>query len=209
MTPAESREITLSLSRERLARAIAKFERVSRDAVETISGLRQEKLVLEKQFSDLTKLYDQDRSNFEQRAALLSSVKTETEERAKSFDELTCRLDDQERLMNEQIAMIGHLEAELSDRAGQLRERSELEAAWKNEIEEWRSKVAQLQGHLETAQTERDALQTQLYDHEREDAQYALRLTPEERDHAAKSIDALLDQLGAMESRIVSGVETN
>ena len=207
MTPSESREITLSLSRERLARALTKFERVSHDATETIVNLRQEKLVLEKRLTELTKLFDQERSNFEQRVALLTSSQTETEERAKAFDELTCRLDDQERLMNEQIEMIGRLETELEDRAGQLRERSELEIAWKREIEEWRTKVAQLEGRVEAVQAERDAMKSQLYDHERTDAQFALRLTPEERDLAAKSIDSLLDQLSAMESRVAATVE--
>ncbi len=209
MTPAESREITLSLSRERLARAITKFERVSRDAVETISGLRQEKLGLEKRLSDLSKLFDQERSNFEQRVALLSSSKSEAEERVKAFQELTARLNDQDRLMNEQLSMISQLEEELANRAGQLRDRVELEAAWKNEMEEWRSRVTQLESHLEATEAERDALVADRSKRESEDARFALKLTSEERDLAATAIDAVLDQLGVMESRIVAGVENN
>ena len=78
MTPDESHEVTqsvmLSASREQLARALARLERLTRDAVETIAHQRQEKQQLERRLADLTKLVEQERSNFQQRESLLTSV---------------------------------------------------------------------------------------------------------------------------------------
>jgi len=145
MTPTETHEYTLSQSRERLARAISKFERLARDAAETIAGLRHEKAGAEKRLADLTALFSQERSNFEQRAALVDSVKTESEERAKSSEQLNTRLEEQERLMNEQLQTISQLESALETSSRELKERAELEAAWKSEMEEWTGKVARLE----------------------------------------------------------------
>jgi len=202
MTPVESQETTLILSRERLARAIAKFERLARDASETISGLRQEKQGLERRLADLTKLVEQERSNFQQRAALLSSAKSETEERAKAADELNRRLMEQEGLMSQQLETIARLESQIEDNRRQFADLKEAEAESQHERSEWRTKVEQLQSRLETVLGERDAMKSQLYQHEREEAQFALKMTPEDRDKAAKAIDSLLDQLATMETRV-------
>jgi chromosome segregation ATPase len=204
VTPTESREVVLSLSRERLARATTRLERVTRDAVERITHLRQEKSSLEKRLVDLEKLFETERSNFEQRAALLTSVSSETEERTKEYNELCTRLTEQERLLNEQLDTIAKLEGDLSNRALQLRDQQHTESAWKKELDQWKAKVEQLESRLEKTTTERDTMRKQLYDAERESAQFVLHLTAEERDKAAKSIDTLVDQLSKMETRIVA-----
>jgi Tfp pilus assembly protein PilN len=106
VTPTESREVVLGLSRERLARATTHLERIARDAAERIHQLKQEKQTLEQRLHDVETLFAQERQNFEQRATLLASVASETEERAKAFTDLNKRLDEQERLLNEQIETI-------------------------------------------------------------------------------------------------------
>ena len=201
MTPTESREVVLGLSRERLARATARLERIALDAAERIVHLKQDKNALERRLAEMATLIEQERQNFEQRAALLSSVTTETAERKKEFDDLTCRLNDQDRLLNEQIETISKLEGELENRAGQLREQQNLEAAWKSELAEWKLKTEQLEERLEKTSKERDGLKSKIYDDERVAAQYALHLTSDDRDKAARAIDTLIDQLATIETR--------
>ncbi len=201
MTPTESREAALALSRERLARATTHLERLARDAAERIHHQKEEKRALEKRLADLETLYAQERQNFNQRASLLASVQTEAEERAKEFADLTSRLNDQDRLLNEQLQMISRLESELESRAAQLRNQTTLEAAWKAELAEWKEKVTQLEDRLQSTSSERDELRVKIYEDERTNAQYALHLTAEERDKAAKAIDALIDQISTVESR--------
>ncbi len=207
MTPTESREVVLGLSRERLARATTRFERLARDAAERIHNLKQEKQTLEKRLSDLESLFTQERQNFEQRASVLASVASESEERAIAFTDLNARLTDQERLLNEQIGTITRLESELANRSTQLKEQQEVETLWQTELSESKAKTAQLEDRLEKISKEREAFRTRIFEDERMNAQYVLKLTSDDRDHAAKAIDALLDQFALMESRVLATEE--
>ncbi len=203
MTPTESREVVLGLSRERLARATSRLERIARDAAERIHHLKQEKQALERRLTDLETLFAQERHNFEQRATLLASVASETEERAEAFTDLNARLDDQERLLSEQIETISRLESELAGRAVALKEQQAVETAWQAELAESKAKTAQLEEHIEKISAEREALRAKIYEGERVNAHYVLNLTADERDHAAKAMDALIDQLSAIESKVL------
>jgi chromosome segregation ATPase len=201
VTPTESREVVLGLSRERLARAMTRFERLARDAAERIHHLKQEKQALEKRLADLEALFTQERQNFEQRASLLTSVSSESDERAKAFIDLNARHADQERLLNEQSETIARLESELATRKEQLKEQASVGSTSQAELVEWKTKTAQLEDRLEKIGKERDAFRTRIFEDERMNAQYVLRLTADDRDNAAKAMDALIDQLSAMESR--------
>ncbi len=201
MTPTESREVVLGLSRERLARAMTRLERTARDAAERIQHLKEEKRALEKRLSDMETLFAQERQNFDQRASLIESVKTESQERAKEFTNLSMRLNDQDRLLNEQIEIIAKLESELENRSVELQKQQKLETTWKSEVSEWKDKFAQLEERLNVVSAERDKLRQTIYEDERMDAQYVLHLTPDDRDKAAKVLDALMDQLSTIESR--------
>jgi DNA repair exonuclease SbcCD ATPase subunit len=207
VTPTESREVVLGLSRERLARATTHLERIARDAAERIHQLKQEKQTLERRLHDLETLFAHERQNFEQRASLLASVSSESEERAKEFTDLNKRLADQERLLNEQITTISRLQAELASSALRLKEQREYETTWQSELDEWKTKTAQLEDRVEKISKERDAFRTRIFEDERMNAQYVLKLTSDERDTAAKELDSLLDQISAMESRVLATEE--
>jgi exonuclease VII large subunit len=207
VTPTESREVVLGLSRERLARATTHLERIARDAAERIHQLKQEKQTLERRLHDLETLFAQERQNFEQRASLLASVSSESEERAKEFTDLNKRLADQEWLLNEQITTISRLEAELANSALQLKEQREYETTWQSELDEWKTKTAQLEDRVEKISKERDAFRTRIFEDERMNAQFVLKLTSDDRDTAAKALDSLLDQISAMESRVLATEE--
>jgi DNA repair exonuclease SbcCD ATPase subunit len=204
VTPTESREVVLGLSRERLARATTRFERLARDAAERINHLKQEKLALERRLADVESLFTQERQNFEQRVSVLESVASESEERTKSFTDLNVRHTDQERLLNEQIETITRLEAELANRGVQLKEQQEIETLWQAELAESKTKVAQLEDRVEKISAEREAFRTKIFDNERVNAQYVLKLTSDDRDSAAKAIDSLIDQFSTMESRVLA-----
>jgi chromosome segregation ATPase len=207
LTPTESREVVLGLSRERLARATTRFERIARDAAERIHQLKQEKQTLEWRLHDLETLFAQERQNFEQRVSVLTSVASESEERTKAFANLNARLADQERLLNEHIGTISRLESELTTKAVQLREQQEVETLWQAELGEWKTKTAQLEERMEKISAEREAFRSKIMDNERVNAQYVLRLTSDDRDTATKAIDSLLDQISAMESRVLASEE--
>lgn len=204
MTPTESREVVLTLSRERLARATSRLERTARNAAERITHLKEEKRALEGRLKDLEKLFSQERQNFDQRASLIESMKSENEERAKTFTELECRIDDSERLFNEQLATISKLESELAGRTFQIKDQQALETAWQAELNEWKEKSSQLEDRISKLSSERDELRSKAYDNERQNAQYALRLTADEKESAAKALDALLDRVTLLESKAIA-----
>jgi DNA repair exonuclease SbcCD ATPase subunit len=207
VTPTESREVVLGLSRERLARATTRFERLARDAAERIHHLRQEKQTLERRLADVEALSTQERQNFEQRISVLTSVASESEERATAFTDLNARLANQERMLNDHIETIARLESEHATRTSQLKEQQEVETLWQSELEEWKSKTAQLEERIGKIGKERDAFRTRIFEDERVNAQYALKLTQEDRDNAAKAIESLIDQFAAMESRVLAAEE--
>ncbi len=180
---------------------MTRLERTARDAAERIQHLKEEKRALEKRLSDMETLFAQERQNFDQRASLIESVKTESQERAKEFTNLSMRLNDQDRLLNEQIEIIAKLESELENRSVELQKQQKLETTWKSEVSEWKDKFAQLEERLNVVSAERDKLRQTIYEDERMDAQYVLHLTPDDRDKAAKVLDALMDQLSTIESR--------
>jgi chromosome segregation ATPase len=194
--------VVLGLSRERLARATTRFERLARDAAERIHHLKQEKQTLEKRLVDLESLFNQERQNFEQRASLLTSISSESEERAKAFTDLNARHAAQERLLNEQSETIAHLESELAARKEELKEQSSVGSTSQAELEEWKAKTAQLEDRLEKIGKERDSFRAKIFENERVNAQYVLRLTSDDRDNAAKAIDTLIDQFSAIELRL-------
>ncbi len=207
MTPTESREVVLGLSRERLARATTRFERLARDAAERINHLRQEKQTLERRLADVESLSIQERQNFEQRISVLTSVASESEERAIAFTDLTARLANQERVLNEHVETIARMESELANKTSQLKEQQEVETLWQSELDEWKTKAAQLEERIGKIGKERDAFRTRIFEDERVNAQYALKLTQEDRDNAAKAIESLIDQFAAMESRVLATEE--
>jgi chromosome segregation ATPase len=207
VTPTESRDIVLGLSRERLARASARLERVTRDAVERITQLKQEKLALERRLIDLETLFTQERQNFEQRAALLTSESAESAERTKAFEELNSRLNGQETIIYEQLETISKLQSKLASASAELSEHQAIEDASKAELADWKAKFDQADERLAQTASERDMLKSKIYESERMAAQYVLHFTPEERDKASKAIDSLIDSLSAIESRTLVATE--
>ena len=205
MTPGNTREITLNLGRERLARALSKIDRLSRDAIETITQLRLDKAELDARINDLHKRFEQERTNFEQRAILLQSVNSESEERARAFEELERAKSDQEIVIQEQLSVIATLKSELSGIGLSQNEQLEHERELRGEMEKLQAANASIEERLTAVTFERDTMKSQLYAREREDAQWALRLTAEEKIKATKAIDALIDQLASIESKVANG----
>src|ERR1019366_1634309 len=91
--------------------------------------------------------------------------------------------------------------SELAARKEQLKEQASVGSTSQAELVEWKTKTAQLEDRLEKIGKERDSFRAKIFENERVNAQYVLRLTSEDRDNAAKAMDALIDQLSAMESR--------
>ena len=203
MTPTNSREVTLSLSRDRVARALAKLERLTRDAADTIQDLRSEKRELETRLNELTKRFQLEQGNFEQRSALLQSVTAESEERGRMLESLSAQHTANENLIEELRTTIARLEQKLNDGRSAQSDAESTKQQLLAEKATWQDKVGELNEKLEWVTKERDHFRAILVDREREDAQWALKLSPEEKENAAKAIDSLMDKLSAIESRIV------
>jgi DNA repair exonuclease SbcCD ATPase subunit len=207
VTPTESREVVLTLSRERLARASSRLERAARDASERILHLKDEKRALEQRLKDLEHLFAQERQNFDQRASLLESLKSENEERAKTFTELQSQLQDSERLLNEQHVKVSLLEVELAERGVVLQNQQAMDQTWQAELNEWKEKTTQLEQRLGNVTSERDTLRANVYDNERRNAQFVLHFTQEDRESAAHAIEVLLNQVASLEEKALASEE--
>lgn len=207
MTPSNTREVSLSLSRDRIARALSRLERLGRDAADIINDLRTEKRELETRLAELTKRFQLETSNFEQRSALLNSITAESEERNRMLESLTSQQEANEALIEELRSSIARLEQKLNDGRNA---HGEAEAAKQSLLSEklvLQDKVGELNERLEWVSKERDHFRAILVDREREDAQWALKLSPEEREHATRAIDSLIDKLSSIETRITEAAE--
>lgn len=202
MTPTNSREVTLSLSRDRVARALARLERLSRDAADVINDLRTEKRELETRLNELTKRFQLEQNNFEQRSALLHSITSESEERGRMLESLTKQQSDNENLIEELRTSIARLEQKLNDGRSAVGEAESSRQHLLSEKSTLQDKVGELNERLEWVTKERDHFRSMLVDREREDAQWALKLSPEEKENAARAVDALIDRLSSIETRI-------
>jgi chromosome segregation ATPase len=202
VTPSNSREVALSLSRDRVARALSRLERLSRDATDTIHDLRSEKREIEQRLAELTKRFQVETNNFEQRAALLQSITVESEERARMLESLTAQQDANENLIEELRSNIARLEQKLSDGRSANGEAEATRQQLLTEKSGWQDKVGELNEKLEWVTKERDHFRTLLVDREREDAQWAIKLSPDEKENATRAIDSLMDKLSSIETRI-------
>jgi chromosome segregation ATPase len=207
VTPTNSREVSLSLSRDRIARALSRLERLGRDAADIITDLRSEKRELETRLAELTKRFQLETSNFEQRSALLHSITAESEERNRMLESLSGQQAANESLIEELRTTIARLEQKLNDGRGAHADAEAAKQLLQSEKLALQDKVGELNERLEWVSKERDHFRSILVDREREDAQWALKLSPEEKEQATRAIDSLIDKLSSIETRISEATE--
>lgn len=192
-------EINLGIGRERLAHSLARLDELVRVSIQTIENLKQGKQELEQRLIEVTQLLDHERSNSEQRERLYASSEVETEERKKLVTSLSNKCEEQELLLREQLETIGRLESEVSNHAGELKKHEEIRRDLLGEITSVSNQSASTEVRIKQTASERDEYKNMLYQREREDAAWALKLTSEQRDAATGAIDELISRVEKIE----------
>lgn len=197
-----SRQTSLTKSRDRLARSIEKFERLAHDAIEHLELLREERNDFEKKLRDLQRQVEDDRANSKHNEKLYESLQDDLKSQQAEIDSLNAKRDEQEAVVREQIQTIERLETELNGLSQRLSETDSSASQRTTEVEELRTQVATLEERLAKTSSERDEIRQQLYSRERDDAQWAVKLTADEQRKAEKELDKLVGRIDELERQL-------
>lgn len=197
-----SRQTSLNKSRDRLARSIEKFERLAHDAIEHLELLREERNEFEKKFRDLQRQVDDDRANAKHNEKLYESLQDDLKSQQAEIDAMHSKRDEQESILREQLQTIERLETELSGISHKLSETDSSASQRNTEVAELKAYVATLEERLSRAGQERDEIREQLYARERDDAQWAVKLTADDQRKAEKELDKLVNRIDDIERQI-------
>jgi peptidoglycan hydrolase CwlO-like protein len=197
-----SRQTSLTKSRDRLARSIEKFERLAHDAIEHLELLREERNEFEKKFRDLQRQVDDDRANSKHNEKLYESLQEDLKSQQTEIDSLNAKRDEQQLILREQLQTIERLETELSGVSQKLNETDSSSSQRQSEVEELRTYIATLEERVARAGLERDELREQLYTRERDDSQWAVKLTADEQRKAEKELDKLVNRIDDIERQM-------
>jgi len=199
-----SRSAALAQSRERLARALAHLERLTREATEVISHLNREKKELLDRVKELERLMEQERANAEQRARLHSSAMEEANERQTLIEELRSQHTQAQTYAADLEGRLLELEERNASSVAAHGTKEEELRAKEQEITHLKELLIQSEEKLSKLTGERDELKSMVYEQERENAQWTIRLTREEQKTAISAIDKLIEQVSKIEQNLVA-----
>jgi chromosome segregation ATPase len=197
-----SRQTSLTKSRDRLARSIEKFERLAHDAIEHLDLLREERNDFEKKFKDLQRQIEDDRANSKHNEKLYESLQDDLKSQQAEIESLNAKRDEQEVILREQLQTIERLETELSGLSHKLSETDSSSSQRSGEVQELRAFITALEERLTRTGKERDEIREQLYTRERDDSQWAVKLTADEQRKAEKELDRLVNRIDEIERQI-------
>ncbi len=197
-----SRQTSLNKSRDRLARSIEKFERLAHDAIEHLELLREERNEFEKKFRDLQRQVDDDRANAKHNEKLYESLQEDLKSQQAEIDSMHAKRDEQEAILRDQLQTIERLETELSGVSHRLNETDSSVSLRNSEVEELRVYITTLEERVTRAGQERDEIREQLYTRERDDSQWAVKLTPDDQRKAEKELDKLVNRIDDIERQM-------
>ncbi len=192
-------EARLAQTRERLARTFLRLEGHVRDSIQAIDILTREKHDLQRRSDELSDLFEQERSNTEQRERLYASSQVEAEERSAALSRLAARHQEQEATIEDYSRTIERLEEAVVGHAKLLADRELAEVDLRAELAASATMLASANERIQQVSAERDEYKNMLYAKEREDAAYVIKLTEDERGAAIGSIDELLNRIESIE----------
>jgi chromosome segregation ATPase len=205
-----SRQSSLMMSRDRLARSMERFERLANDAIERLEFLNEEKRELEKKLRDMQRQTEEDRANAKHNERLYESLQEDLKSQQSEIDSLQRKREDQETLIREQLQTIERLERELSEQSSKLADKDLAGSQQMNETQELRAYIDTLEDRLTKTSQERDELREQIYAREREESQWAVKLTADDQRKAEAELDQLLGRIDEIERQLsTEGVHTN
>lgn len=204
-----SRQTSLMMSRDRLARSVERFERLAHDAVERLEFLNEEKQELEKKLREYIRQTEEDRANAKHNEKLYESLQDDLRSQQAEIDSLMRKREEQQSLIQEQLQTIGRLEAELNDRSRKLADHDMTGSQQQAEVKELRTYIQTLEERLTKTSQERDEIREQLYSREREDSQWVVKLTADDQRKAEKELDTLLGRISDIERQIQPEVSSS
>jgi chromosome segregation ATPase len=205
VTSPTDRSAQLIQSREELARAIDRFQKLSDAAKETLTTIRRENADLHKRLEELTTLVEHERTISKQNEMISQSassevlqLKSEIESLKAASSTIKAKRDEQDAFMHDQLEVITKLKVDLESHAKLLLEQESQAAATKKEIDHLKHELTVAESRLQTVTEERDKIKSLYVEQEREDAQWALKLTEADAQEAQKAIDRILEQFTRM-----------
>ena len=198
MTVQNHRIAALIQSREDLARAIDRFQKLSHTAKETLGVIRRENRDLHKRLDDLTTLLDQERSISSQNELISHSASNEVSHLKAEIAALKAKRDEQDAFMLGQLEAITESKQNLEAATALVAEKESTLALLRKELEAARHEVAVLESRLATVSEDRDKIKSLYVEQEREDAQWALKLSEKEADRARGAIEKILEQVSKL-----------
>lgn len=199
-----SRQTSLMMSRDRLARSVERFERLALDAAERLEFLNLEKQELEKKLRDYVRQADEDRANAKHNEKLYESLQDDLRSQQTEIDSLQRKREEQEALIREQLQTIDRLESELSDQSRKLADHDMNGSQRDAETQELKAYIQTLEERLTKTSQERDEIREQLYAREREDSQWVVKLTANDQRKAEQELDTLLGRISDIENQLHS-----
>jgi chromosome segregation ATPase len=185
-------------SREDLARAIDRFQKLSAEAKETLTVIRRENGELHKRLDELTTLLEQERTNSRQNELISHSASGEVAQLKAEIDALKQKREEQDTFMHEQLEAITELKVQLESSTQQVQAKESERLVHLKEAEAARHEVTVLESRLKSLAEDRDKLKALYVEQEREDAQWALKLSEKEAEEARAAIDRILEQFGKL-----------
>ena len=198
MTVPTPRSTQLIQSREALARAIDRFQKLSDAAKETLTVIRRENADLHKRLDELTSLVEHERTISKQNEMISQSASGEVTQLKSEIEKLKAKRDEQDAFMHEQLEAITKSKVELEEQLKLGAEREAALAAAKKEADHLRHELTVSESRFATVAEDRDKIKALYVEQEREDAQWALKLSEADAQEAQKAIDRILEQFARM-----------
>ncbi len=190
------------MSRDRLARSIEKFERLAHDAIENLELLRDERNEFEKRLLGLTRQVEDDRANSKHNEKLYESLQDDLKSQQTEIDSLQRKREDQEGILREQLQTIERLETELSQSSHNAKETAASASSKDSEVDTLKAALQALEDRITRTSQERDEIREQLYARERDDSQWAVKLTAEEHSQAEAELGKLVNRIDDIERQM-------
>jgi chromosome segregation ATPase len=198
----DSRTEAIEAGRDKLARAMMRFDQLAHRATTSLATLTKENAELKARIRELADQIEQERTIAQQNEKLFSSNKSEAAQHKAELLKLTEQLTQKESNVSEQSLRATRLEEELTATLARLSEHENSEKEGQGKSKNNENQIRVLEERLAADAIELQNLSKLLREKERESATWALKLTAEDAKLASTSLDALLKKLDAMELKL-------
>jgi chromosome segregation ATPase len=200
----DSRTEAIEAGRDKLARAMMRFDQLAHRATTSLATLTKENAELKARIRELADQIEQERTIAQQNEKLFSSNKSEAAQHRAELLKLTEQLAQKEFEVSEQSLRATRLEEELTATLARLSERENSEKEGQGKSKNNEKQIRALEERVAADAIELQNLSKQLHEKERESSSWAIKLSAEDSKLASTSLDALLKKIEMMEAKLVN-----